>query len=408
MQYTINQLYDHLHEKVHSVYDVFKNFFGEENTDLQVNRMPNLLKRDIWYYLEASGVITDNNGNDYDIEYEIPESLMPLLEERFSTEKATIYVWWKDVTVTNENDKSIDIQDLYAKIEVQLNGRIPYENKGFLLNRATYTEEQFLSDYLHSHVCNIPKSDFHIFQSPCLGTGPIENTIGTLRNECDETIWMLFCDELGMYVTVESLAGTPWKYLENVGKKKLNEGYRGYDFTDAESYKFKMYLGKDNLKNFIEYYLRHGHLTLCFNVDKFSCGMPYVDYIIDVSNAFIDFYNKNLTSLNNVDTLYANKLLNEVIVANGKIYLPNNADVSPNIDRYQGKFVLNFKGKRILTSIIQNSKSDVHLTTVLEEGTAMYILKNILRTINFRYKNEHNKSRESETSTSSGQRVFYI
>ena len=32
----------------------------------------------------------------------------------------------------------------------------------------------------------------------------------------DETKWMLFCHELSLYVTVESLEGVPYNHLENV------------------------------------------------------------------------------------------------------------------------------------------------------------------------------------------------
>ena len=35
MQYTIKQVWDHLHEKVKDTYDIFKSFFGEEHVDLQ-------------------------------------------------------------------------------------------------------------------------------------------------------------------------------------------------------------------------------------------------------------------------------------------------------------------------------------------------------------------------------------
>lgn len=405
MQYTINQLYDHLCQRVNNIYDIFKEFFGEEFVDLQ-NPKEDIIKADIACLVSSYRTIPSAD------EYELSDSKIKEIETLLSDRKVIIYVWWPTVTVTNENDKSINIQDLYAKIEITLEGRIPYENTGFLLNRATYTRKQFLSDYLHSHIQDIPKQNFTRFGSPCLGSGPIRDTIATLKNEYNDTFWLLFCQELSMYVTVESLAGGPWKRLESVGGiNKLTE-YNGYKLEDANTATFDSYFDRTQLKEFIRYYLQYGHLSLSYMFGKFVCGMPYYEFIIDISNAFIDYYNEDLSEPGDqLSKCYARGLLNKVILVNNSFYKEGNSHTdADSLDLYRNKFVLNFKGKDIYTSIIDGKDDEDNITaTVINHYVAMYVLNNILRTINFRYKNEHNNTeRGGETSPTTSQRVVYL
>lgn len=410
MQYTINQLYQHLNEKVNTIYDTFKGFFGESNVDLQpsVNKdtaisyiIAELLRKDVKLNLE---------DKEYNTNYDVPDHAIETLEAEFATSRYIIYVWWNRVTITNENNKSVNIQDLYAKIEIQGNGRIPYENHGFLLNRATYTKEQFLSDYMHSHICTIPKDNFTRFENPCLGTGPINNTIMSLKNDYDEVTWMLFCEELALYVTVESLTGRPYRYLEHIsGGKKILSNYIDYDLVNRVSPNiFLNCFSNKDLKDFIKYYLQKGHLSITYRNGKYSCGMSFYEYTIDISNAFIDYYNSYLIKKQKVDNLFTGGLLTRVLVVNGKFY--SNENTFQHLDRYRNKFVLKFRGRDILTTITEEAESESTITTVLDNNTAMYILRNILRIINLKYKNEHKyyTTGNSQDSSPVKERVIYL
>lgn len=51
MQYTTNQLFDTLYERVNTVYETFKGFFGEERVDLQYDRTEGGIIHDIQAYL---------------------------------------------------------------------------------------------------------------------------------------------------------------------------------------------------------------------------------------------------------------------------------------------------------------------------------------------------------------------
>ncbi len=363
MQHSVTLPLDHVHQKVYDIYEVFKNFFGEQYVDIQQDvRYP--------YYI--------------------------------------IYVWWPHVTVTNEYNKSVNIQDLYAEIKVDLEGLIPYEFPGFLLNRATYSKEQFLSDYMHSHIKGIPKNDFSYFESPCLGRGPIRSTINTLKTDYDIAEWMLFCQELSMYVTVESISGGPWRRMENIGSYTIANGYTDYNFSS--DFLYPLFFSVSMRKEFIKYYLTNGHLSLSFRNGQFICGMPFYEYIIDLSNAFISYCNKTFHTENDIRKLRNSSMLQSLLVSNGKFYVINNNRQDQDLNQYRNKLVLTFKGKKIFTTITDTKSSDNEFfpATIINNNVAMNILKNILKVINFRYKNEHNNNNRVQDSSQTCQRTIYI
>ena len=362
MQHSANPIPNPDHQEVCDIYEVFKNFFGEQYVDIQA-------KADSSYYL--------------------------------------IYVWWPHVTVTNEYNQSISIQDLYAKIEINNEGRIPFEFFGFQLNRATYSQEQFLSDYMHSHIHFIPKDDFTQFQSPCLGDGPIRNTINTLKTDCDIAEWMLFCQELSMYVTVESISGGPWRRMENIGKFTIAHNYVYYNFNRS-GFIYPDFFIDFMKKEFIQYYLTHGHLSLSFRNGQFICGMPFYKFIIDISNAFISYCNTIFTTESTKQKLVDSNLLTSLVVSDGKFYIPRNNTNLQNLNCYKDKFVLVFKGKHILTTIIDSPSNEFFPVTVIHHTMAMDILKNILKVINYRYKNEHNNNNAAPDSPQTCKRTVYI
>ena len=121
-----------------------------------------------------------------------------------------ILVHFPHVRVTNEHNRFVDINHLWAKVKVMYNGTMIGK---FTLNRSEYTMLHISSGYLHSHISSIPTNDFTSFQNPCTGSGPINGTISTLNRDYDVDMWIMFCLELSKYLTVESVARRPYNYL---------------------------------------------------------------------------------------------------------------------------------------------------------------------------------------------------
>lgn len=403
MNYTIPKLKEEILKNVLEVYEVFKNHFGEQYVDLQDLPDDETIESEAYTF----GTICEDGS--YDIH---PSKLLNI--QNACDIECSILVWWPRVTVTNEHGKSIEVRDLYAKVPIDGEGRIPYEQYGFTLNRTTYPVLQFNSNYMHSHVHCIPKSDFSEFQSPCLGSGPIKNTIVTLKSSSDTAMWMLFCEELSRYVTVESLTGIPYHRLENIGAQTRNSNYQGFSpytnflYSLASSYTMircnshseRYRILKQKTRDFMAYYLQHGHLKFSFRQGKFVCGLSYYDYIIDVSNCFIDYYNKSwATDEYKRKQLFCYRILNEVQTADGAFYMIDNDPPNTNFRHYRGRYVLTFKGQQQTVRIIESrTSSQLHRTTLINHSLAMQILEGILKIINYRFQNEHTRNTSTQSA----------
>ena len=409
MQYTISQLKREVFSKVYEVYDIFQNFFGEEYTDLQLLPTDEAFFHTVNHHFHTT--IVHDNGEENG--FNVTEGVIRSLKREYETLKPYILVWWPRVTVTNENNKSVVIQDLYAKVEITTEGRIPYENRGFKLNRTTFTEVQFNSGYLHSHIPHF--SGVPDFDNPCLGTGPINNTIMDLKNGFEDTVWMLFCQELSLYVTVESLRGGPYFRMENIGSRRSLVGFS--DFASNFNHLIELQgfqrnnderRFKEMLREFIKYYLENGHLSISYKNKSYQSGLSYFDYMIDISNAFIDFFNQsgNRDSLQN---LYRDNILVKAFAAGNKFYRTADS-ISNNNSTLEGTEMFRFKGEMKTLHIIGSSGDEVYETVLLHNDIALFILHSILRIINYRYRNEHNKqigSNQTGTSTTN-QTVCYL
>lgn len=359
------KIYAKVFKNVFNIYDIFKNAFGEDKVDLQ-------------------GVPSIKDFEKLDTED------IARLKTIYEGIHYTIMVYWPNVTVTNEQDKSIDIQDLYAKVQITLNGTIPYENIGFTLNRARYTKKQFFSKYCHSHVPRIQYDNLSYFAHPCLGRGPIRDTITTLKSNNLQEMWMLFCCELGKYVTVESLSGVPYVKLSSVGasnKLRNTDDYNELPVELAKSVVLPI------IKDFIKYYLEHGHLKIAFSENRFIPGMVFYDYLLDVSNCFIEFFNKckpNITKEN----IFSYEILKEVVIKDGKFWTFN-TDRYTTISNYIGTPICTFKNKEV-TLQIEDKEETINTVLVLSENVANFIIQRILTIINYNFNYGNNDSQTSK------------
>ena len=273
----IKERFNLLTTKLREIKSIFIEQFGEERVDINPDYT---LQQDSfvsWYRrrCKRDGV----------------EELSPDDEKAF-LRNTTILVHWPEVTISNEFDVKHLIRDLYAKVEVTPNGTIT--PIGFRLNRTTYTDAEWASGYMHSHISNIPKGRLSEFQSPCMGSGPIRDVIHVIISNYDKEWWETFAFELDRYVRVESIAGVPYRRMANIVTANSN------------SRSSAIYLSSciGNLPNtwankliFIQDFIRHCCANLKF---KFSFnGSTYIlaensyEFWLRVSNEFIKYFNAN-------------------------------------------------------------------------------------------------------------------
>lgn len=146
----------------------------------------------------------------------------------FKFRRMFFVIHFPEVTIKNSRGQSLDIKDLFIRMEFDANGRV-FDN--LYGTRSTYTIEEFECNYTHSH---LPRKQLKKFQSStggrmdyrlgyeefCLGTGEIHDFISIYN--CDKTPES-FESILYMLNTVaswESIEGTPHIYLANILAKK--------------------------------------------------------------------------------------------------------------------------------------------------------------------------------------------
>lgn len=420
----IDVVYKHIHTKPLKIYEIFQEFFGEDLVDYQESYTKELIKDNITQqflgyffnqdfcenkiYLE--GALLDNlEGLKTLIDFVDENPYMCLRSNDISGE---ILVKFPKVTITNENQKSITVRDLFVKIEVSTYGNL----RGYpTFNKATYTSAEFSVRYIHSHVCSLNTSRLSEFQSCCLGDGPLVNTCSALRDRAEsnldnETLWRLFCVELSRYVTVESLAGGPYIRLERV----LN--YKETNNTNAISTpinRSSVYKSNQELFNsFFEYFINNNSLKFSFTNGHYHLGIPLLEYYLLISNSFIqwynDAYNRNEVPYNYEDLLVKQIISKKVIIDNN-LYDLNNRSTS-NHSALNGHSLFKFKGETVSLNIDSDQESSQGLI-LIDPYVANYFLYKILTLLNYKYGHNSNSSEvsdSSDTTNNSDKKTYYL
>lgn len=409
----IEELYSLLMNKPNQVLAIFNDFFGEDRVDMQgfmnigefkswldITPISEYISRELFnmrkedYYTYVEQCITDLKGDILDavIDLLCSDEVAEIIgRKKFST--GFILVHFPHVRVTNEYNKFVDINHLYAKIKILHDGSM---NGCFALNRAEYTYLHISNGYMHSHVGNIPMSDFTQFQTPCTGTGPINNTMSNLSREFDSDIWRLFCLELSKYVEVESIAGTPYHRLENLGTSNMRAGEGVFKVVNYLDYYEDGIEGM--IKDFVSYFIKQGKLKFNYANGSYSIGMSFTEYMLVISNEFIDWYNKKFNNKElryTFDTLKGDNILKEGIIANNKIYYENSCRNVNLYVAYNGKRMCTFKGADVLINIVDlNEVKEGNKSIILNASIALCILSKILRVINYRYGKTEQRDQE--------------
>ena len=409
----IEELHSLLMDKPNQVLAIFNDFFGEDKVDMQGFMSVDKLKSwlDVTPISEYASQellgMSRENYNTYrgqsltDLRGKVLDLVLNQLcsgwivnnigQKKFGS--GFILVHFPHVRITNEYNRFVDINHLYAKVKVLHNGSM---NGYFALNRAEYTYLHVSNGYMHSHVSSIPTSDFTQFQTPCTGTGPINDTMSNLSREFDSDIWKLFCLELSKYVEVESIAGTPYHRLESLGTPNMS--------TEESVFKVINHLDyygngiKEMIKNFVSHFIKQGKLKFNYANGSYSIGMSFTEYMLVISNEFIDWYNKKFNNKElkyTFDTLKMNSVLKEGIIANNKIYYENSRCNANSYAAYNGKRMCTFKGADVLINIVDlNEVREDNKSIILNTNIALYILSKILRVINYRYGKAEQRDQE--------------
>lgn len=409
---TFEKLFNESISKALEVYDSFKEYFEPDNVDIQqINSFETFWKNNSGISINVFPKYREKVNRDIEAQLnslastaikDVPAEILQyynIQEGLKSLYHPIILVHWKEVTVTNEHDRSIVIQELYARTEITLDGKIAGKPK---FQRTTYTQEQWVSNYMHSHIDSIYKSTLNAWRDSCLGTGPIRDTIAKLTQFCDKNYWDLYCLELDKYVHVESLDGTPYRYLEDVGTRNpydYSEDYsapKGYVNWDEITRITATYpiMPKQAWNEFFEYLINTSDFKFHFT-NQYYLAMTYPKFVVYVSNKFIDWFNEKFK---NDKTKTLQNLLNTRVLAQGLwsnhhlLQLeenPRNGD----FDAFEQKYtnLVEFKKQTIGLKIIRATSENTNKVILLNRYVISYLYYKIIEIVNNEQRTEYKR-----------------
>lgn len=345
--------YQRFIEGAMNVYQIFVDHFGEDRVDIQrVISEENYIKRGV-----------------------------SLSDSPF------ILVHFPEVRITNEHDKYVDVKDLWTKTTINYKGI----GGSFGISRSHYPASHYTSDYLHSHVSGVNNGS-HIFLSPCLGTGPIRDTIASLNIAYDENLWRLYCLELEIYMKTESLSGVPYRRLENIHKNKLLElGTNLPVTTNFNTFEIP--------KGFIEYIINSNKLEFVYYNGGYNLGMSELNFNITISNLYIKWYNDTISreELPDLNLLFLDEFLVRRVVKDGKLFMLGSE--RRNVDAFNGTKLFTFKGEDVIVSIVDDTFESLQEepSLLLHPKVAGKIAAALIFVLNYRYGKQNNTPNNQTT-----------
>jgi len=345
---------------IQEIYQVFKDYYGEDRVDLQ------------------------------------------------HTDRYYIIVHWDSVVITNEYDEHVEITHLYGKVKLHNSGKLDGKPK-FL--RTEYSDLHWTSGYRHSHIPRLDNAaSAREWQGSCLGSGPINHTIAKLQSTPykewndergayddfnyentrlfeDENTWLLFCFELDKYVHVESVAGTPYFKMRDIGNNNVTS-------QSKLAMLFNLWhtsgIGRARSKQFIEYVLKSGRLKFRFINNAYTIGMSNSEYILTMSNLFIEWYNSqpdaNILDISTESLSDMGFLKQAVLIGDTICLKTNDRHRLPPIASMIGETLFVFKGNEVKLSLRgAHSDSPLNAITIICPDYLGHIAYKLLRFINCKY-----------------------
>lgn len=428
----LRSIYEEVSGPAGAILDVFIQQFGEPYVDSTIMTFDEFIEAIKDKTLGGIGIFQYSDSNaygsytidsdDYDkngrgkpfLEYMPDLGLLDYLKPKFKSiilnngsSPFPIIVHFPKVRVSNEYDKFIDIEDLYARLAINSSGKMV---ECFTLNRTTFPYNHFKAGYAHSHIPHIDSGNAGSWQDPCLGSGPIKRTEDTLRRDYDLAIWGLFAFELSKYVTVESLNGGPYARLEEVGRGDVVEGYSNMSLRTQLPYQEYEPL----FDAFVTHCALHNKFKVKFVNGQYLLGENAVSFIINISNAFLDWLNliaRNTATSPTVTKLKERYVLGSFIVANEHIYYAqaNNRRSVSEAQRVNGKRLFTFKGNTVcLRILVEAADTNVNTTTLLTKEYCEYIITHILKIVNYRYgkRKQTQRAAQGQGTTQTAQADF--
>lgn len=369
-----NEVYFESTKYIRKVKEILDDYFGEEYVSIPI------LEEDSDEYFPK--IIKDFN-------YKTAEEILREFIRVFD-----VIIYYPKVTVTNEYNHKIDITDVYIRLKINILGQL---EATFNLLRTSYTSEQLEAGYCHSHVRRIDSNSLFTWSNPCLGNGPIKNTILSLTRAFDEELWKLFCVELNSYIHTESISGGPYIGLSNVGASHFK--LTPVIFNAASSNICGSKFSDEIIIEFVKYFVKNNIIKFTYDGLYYSLGYSDKDKAVILSYEFMKFFTES-------NEFFEHRIsLDECISSHQlyKVYLNENSKICINSSRVipveeysslNSRDVLKFKNQWVKSNIIINTKNEPNFTGYLLSMSNIQKIEGLISTIiDYGYKKDrHNQT----------------
>lgn len=342
------QEYEEYCKYFNSIYNIFKDYYGESRVDIDLISLSDYFKNKI--------------------------------EGHYIENEAKILIYYPEVIIKNEHDDEHLIKDLYIQVIIDNSGKLV---RRFRMNRASYTESELNSDYMHSHAPGINWNYPSDFKDVCTGSGPINTTMATLMAGYNEDIWRLFTVELDCYTKVESLSGVPYRRMSSISSDCNTSLLRGHCSSEMGVGIPEALKANDYFTNFIFYLLKNNLIPTQWNGTDYKIALSRPKFYTKVTEYFIEYY-VNTVGIS-LETLINSAVLIDAVISQCEIKIasPNNHTI--DIQNFVGKKICIFKGKDIKVSLIPEENSQENKCKILNIKLMETIYDIIYTLINLYY-----------------------
>lgn len=355
--------------KLNEIVEWGEEIFGEGNIDVQIddNLIPN--------YKDTDYLISEYDSFIYTF--------------------ATIYIYFSEKTVVNENNDRHRIYDGYIRFTIKPNMTL---SSNPIFTRSSLTIRELKARYIFSHcpsmslasLINLSNNGDPVFLSCCFGTGPIRTSMSRLYQDSTETNWKLFFNDLNNYFEVESIEGGPYIYMSRV----TNPESQFMNFTIDD---FVLFPLSENAKTLYYKFIDYLYDNKWFESLEFINDNGFINYSIlvsslyeDVNKLFLRFIEtlkeENSELLSDID-----KLISEyTCIYSTGIELSSYEDIQNYLNQnnisIENSFPLplnfTFKGNPIFLTIKEESDSESNIKkgfNILLFNRLMYSLTKLLK-----------------------------
>lgn len=290
---------------------------------------------------------------------EIEETLYYRPENCVYETNQMVYIHFDEITITQNEDEKIKhkVNDYFVALNTSLGfisslmHAIRYNQIGLLGTKMTYTKDEFISGYVHSHRPRLEhdSSSELIFASHCVGSRTpikdivlkIENVMTKKENYIIPKILVnQYASILKTYLEVESTTGGPYIRIQYIGNNNNSrEVLTESDYAqDSSLLQCAVRKDKSVTTSIIDAMF---DLNLDLHLITFRMTSSTIEYAQckhDVLFALYDLFMivyKEMTSELNLDRI--NRI--PCFVKDGKIFYKGNNDSAPRIENVQNKFI---------------------------------------------------------------------